>query len=79
MNHSCEPNAETVILSSNVAARLVVRATRAIASNQQIFIAYTKQTETQADVHTRFWRLLWDYAFECDCDKCSRQMALEMR
>lgn len=74
INHSCEPNAEVIISSSFDTVRIVVRATRAIAANSQIFIAYTAQAEQMEDVHARFWRLLWDYDFECDCEKCQREI-----
>lgn len=79
INHSCEPNAECVMLSSAQQCRIAVRSVKMVSKGEQIFISYVKEEENSKDVYERYWRLLWDYSFECDCSRCQCEMTDEMK
>ncbi|QKX54018.1 uncharacterized protein TRUGW13939_01100 [Talaromyces rugulosus] len=67
MNHSCDYNAIVVFDGD----RMVVKATRPIGKDEQVFISYI---DTTYCVTTRRRQLKERYFFDCDCLKCTREL-----
>jgi SET and MYND domain-containing protein len=67
MNHSCDYNAIVVFDGD----RMVVKATRPIGKDEQVFVSYV---DTTYCVTTRRRQLKQRYFFDCECLKCTREL-----
>ncbi|XP_052869012.1 histone-lysine N-trimethyltransferase SMYD5 [Anopheles cruzii] len=72
INHSCAPNAEIVFPKSN--HRLALRATRDLAPGKEVLISYLDECNLQRSRHSRQKHLREYYLFECQCEKCEKQV-----
>ncbi|KAK6441188.1 hypothetical protein LTR95_002593 [Oleoguttula sp. CCFEE 5521] len=66
MNHACDANAYRTFISD----MLVLRATRAIAMDEEITIAYTRADPASADYGTSFSH----WGFQCECVVCKAEL-----
>jgi hypothetical protein len=70
-NHSCGPNAEVEFTKGNYS--LTLRAKKAIAANEEIFICYLDECDRERSRHSRQKVLRENYLFNCTCGKCMFQ------
>ena len=70
INHSCRPNASTMVLSSKEELMMLVRAGREIKAGEEISIAYSDVCKPLAE---RRSHLMAVYGFECRCGRCQRE------
>ncbi|XP_055639300.1 histone-lysine N-trimethyltransferase SMYD5 [Toxorhynchites rutilus septentrionalis] len=72
VNHSCAPNAECRFpYSNNVLALTTVRDIR---KGEEICISYLDECSLERSRHSRQKKLLENYLFLCQCDKCEMQV-----
>lgn len=76
LNHSCRHNAEVQWFDESHEGTLV--ATRNVSKGEELFISYIPENVQTDSVHARR-ASLWDYGFECDCDKCVTEAAWQRR
>lgn len=76
---SCNPNAECIMIASEKCVKIVVKAKKSIERGQEITISYMTDEDCMQSVHFRYWKLLWNYCFECHCEKCEFELQQEMR
>lgn len=65
MNHSCNPNAHYL----SEGPELVVRTSRTIAKNEEITVSYIDTTKSFEE---RQEKLFTEYAFACQCCRCTK-------
>ena len=72
LNHSCDPNCEVAYVDD---ARVLVVARRTLKPGEELTIAYV---DVDADVGERRDELREVYGFECVCERCSREAAMDV-
>ncbi|KAF5834973.1 hypothetical protein DUNSADRAFT_8073 [Dunaliella salina] len=76
LNHSCAPNTMNYVVDTANQGIMVVRAAKAIAQGEEVTISYMGRPQLRP-VGPRQVKLLSDYGFECDCQRCLQEQALE--
>jgi len=76
LNHSCAPNTMNYVVDTAKQGIMIVRAAKAIAQGEEVTISYMGRPQLQP-VGPRQVKLLSDYGFECDCQRCLQEQALE--
>lgn len=72
VNHSCTPNAECRFPHSNNVVALTT--TRDIKVGEEICISYLDECALERSRHSRQKMLSENYLFQCQCDKCEKQV-----
>merc|ERR1719473_265423 len=72
-NHSCSPNAASVVGPSG---EVSITALKDIAPGEEVLISYTDVSE---GYETRRKTLLEHYGFECKCTRCTDEQKAELK